>query len=177
MKFIFLSGFSGSGKDTVADLIVDNFNYVKYTFAYPIKESVSTALGIPTAWCSDQEKKATYMTPKGLTLREHIIQVAERERARDPQVWAKKVVQQIKYSINKDKIVFSDWRNLHELFCIQKAFPDAEIVCIRIKRQGQHISPVPDMTEYSLLGFPFQYTIENITGDREYLEKQLKSIV
>ena len=54
MKFIFLSGFSGSGKDTVADLIVHEFNYVKYTFAYPIKESVSTALGIPTAWCSDQ---------------------------------------------------------------------------------------------------------------------------
>ena len=78
MKFIFLSGFSGSGKDTVADLIVHEFNYVKYTFAYPIKDSVSTALGIPTAWCSDQEKKSTYMTPKGLTLREHIIQVAER---------------------------------------------------------------------------------------------------
>ena len=117
------------------------------------------------------------MTAKGLTLREHIIQVAERERARDPEVWAKKVVQQIKYSVKKDQIVFSDWRNLHELFCIQKAFPAAEIVCVRIKRQGQHLSSVPDMTEYSLLGFPFQYTLENITGDYEYLFAQLKSIV
>lgn len=177
MKFVFLSGFSGSGKDTVADILVKDFNYVKYAFAQPIKESVSTALSIPTAWCSDQEKKATFKTAKGLTLREHIIQVAERERARDPEVWAKKIVQQIKYSINKDYIVFSDWRNLHELFCIQKAFPDADIICVRIKRQAQYISPVPDMTEYSLLGFPFQYLIENITGDHEYLLKQIKSIV
>jgi predicted kinase len=177
MKFIFLSGFSGSGKDTVADQLVKDYNYVKFAFAQPIKDSVSTALAIPTAWCSDQEKKATYKTAKGLTLREHIIQVAERERARDPEVWAKKVVQQIKYSVKKDQIVFSDWRNLHELFCIQKSFPGAEIVCVRIKRQEQYISPVPDMTEYSLLGFPFQYTIENITGDQEYLTKQLKSIV
>ena len=94
---------------------------------------------------------------------------------KDPEVWAKKTAQQIKYSTAKN-IVFSDWRNLYELFCIQKTFPGSEITCVRIKRNGQHISPVPDMTEYSLLGFPFQYTIENITGDYEYLTKQIKSI-
>jgi len=174
MKFIFLSGFAGSGKDTVADQLV-SMGYVKYAFAQPIKESVSNVLSIPLEWCSDQEKKATYKTTNGLTLREYIIDVAERERKKDPEVWAKKIAQQIKYSTAK-QIVFSDWRNLYELFCIQKTFPGAEIVCVRIKRSEQHISPVPDLTEYSLLGFPFQYTIENITGDYEYLTKQIKSI-
>lgn len=174
MKFIFLSGFAGSGKDTVADQIV-SMGYVKYAFAQPIKENVADLLSIPIEWCSDQEKKASYKTTNGMTLREYIIDVAERERKKDPEVWAKKTAQQIKYSTAK-QIVFSDWRNLHELFCIQKTFPTAEIICVRIKRNGQYISPVPDLTEYSLLGFPFQYTIDNITGDYEYLEKQIKSI-
>lgn len=174
MKFIFLSGFAGSGKDTVADQLA-LMGYVKYAFAQPIKETVAKTLSIPVEWCSDQEKKATYITMSGMTLRECLIDVAERERKKDPEVWAKKIAQQIKYSTAK-QIVFSDWRNLYELFCIQKAFPDAEITCVRIKRKGQYISPVPDMTEYSLLGFPFQYTIENITDDYEYLEKQIKSI-
>jgi dephospho-CoA kinase len=174
MKFIFLSGFAGSGKDTVADQLV-SMGYVKYAFAQPIKQSVANTLSIPVEWCSDQDKKATYKTTSGMTLREYIIDVAERERKKDPEVWAKKIAQQIKYSTAK-QVVFSDWRNLHELFCIQKTFPGAEIVCVRIKRSGQNISSVPDLTEYSLLGFPFQYMIENITGDYEYLEKQIKSI-
>ena len=174
MKFIFLSGFSGSGKDTVADQFV-LMGYVKYAFAQPIKENVANVLSIPVEWCSSQEKKATHKTMNGMTLREYIIDVAERERKKDPEVWAKRVAQQIKYSTAK-QVVFSDWRNLHELFCIQKSFPGAEFVCVRIKRSEQYISPVPDLTEYSLLGFPFQYIIENITGDFEYLIKQIKSI-
>lgn len=175
MKFIFLSGFSGSGKDTVADLLVKDHGYVKYSFAEPIKETVSTNLSIPTAWCSDQDKKANYITSKGITLRQHLILIAERERAKDPEFWVKKVVQKIQYSVSKE-FVFSDWRNLHELFCVQKAFPTSEIICIQIKRDGQYISPVADLTEYSLLGFPFQYTIENKIGDFEYLSEQIKSI-
>jgi dephospho-CoA kinase len=174
MKFIFLSGFAGSGKDTVADELV-TMGYMKYAFAQPIKETVSKILSIPIEWCSDQEKKATYKTSSGIKLREYIIDVAEKERKKDPEVWAKKIVQQIKYSTAKN-IVISDWRHLPELFCIQKSFPGAEIVCVRIKRNEQYISPVPDLTEYSLLGFPFQFIIENITGDLQYLKDQIKSI-
>ena len=79
MKFIFLSGFSGSGKDTVADELV-SFGYVKYAFAQPIKENVAKILSIPVEWCSSQEKKATHKTMNGMTLREYIIDVAEREK-------------------------------------------------------------------------------------------------
>jgi len=173
-KFIFVSGFSRSGKDLVADKI-ESLGFVKYSFSQQLKENVANKLLIPVAWCSYPFNN-DYKTPNGQSLSDYIINVDEREKKKDPEVWVKKVVQQITYCTAKN-IVFSDWQNLHELFCVQRAFPDAEIICIRVMDKEQHISPKPDLSEYGLLAFPFQYTIENISGDYDYLTRQVNSII
>ena len=173
-KFIFVSGFSRSGKDVVADEI-ESLGFVKYSFSQQLREIVANKLSIPVTWCSYPVNNE-FKTPNGQLLSEYMMNVEEREKKKDPEVWAKKIVQQILYCTAKN-IVFSDWQNLHELFCVQKAFPDAEIICVRVMRREQHFSPKPDISEYGLLGFPFQYTIENILGDYEYLTRQINSIV
>ena len=65
--------------------------------------------------------------------------------------------------------VISDWRLLDELLSLQRELynENIKIIPIHIVRPSQLISPVPDTTEYSLLGFPFQYTITN-PGTSEY---------
>ena len=45
-KIILLNGLPRAGKDTVADFIVDNFNYTKKSFASPMKRIISNTFGI-----------------------------------------------------------------------------------------------------------------------------------
>jgi hypothetical protein len=50
---------------------------------------------------------------------------------------------------------------IEELWALQKQIPDAVIVPVRVVRPSQLISPVPDWTEYSLIGFPFWKVFRN----------------
>jgi hypothetical protein len=108
----------------------------------------------------------------GKTLRQYCIDLGESERKKDPEVWGKRIAQQIKES-NCQRVVISDWRLLPELFALQKAFPEAFLVPIRIQRSYQYISSVPDMTEYSLMGFPYAFTIQNSGISEEELLDQI----
>jgi hypothetical protein len=74
-------------------------------------------------------------------------------------VISEKILKSVKKG--KLKFVISDWRMIEELWALQKKIPDATIVPIRIVRPSQLVSPVPDATEYSLLGFPFWRHIHN----------------
>lgn len=44
-NIIGLVGFAGSGKDTVASYLIDNFGYSKLSFAKPLKDAVSAIFG------------------------------------------------------------------------------------------------------------------------------------
>lgn len=48
-KLIGLCGQKRSGKDTCADYLVDNYNFTKYSFAYPIKRGVMELFGFTEA--------------------------------------------------------------------------------------------------------------------------------
>lgn len=57
MKVIAVSGWKGSGKDTVADYLVKEKGYSRYGFADILKDLVAEQYNIPRAWCDSQEHK------------------------------------------------------------------------------------------------------------------------
>ena len=160
---VLLSGWSQSGKDSVAKILVESYTFQRFAFADPIKEEVASAHKIPLEWCHDQKKKAELLEGTDKTLREEIIRVAENGRHSDPGCWAKKLSVHLLREIKrgKKKFVISDWRNLEELLTLQRMIPELHILPVRVVRPSQIVSPVPDKTEYNLLGFPFWKEIHN----------------
>jgi hypothetical protein len=161
---VLISGWSHAGKDSVAKILVESYDFQKVAFADPIKHQVARDLDIPLEWCYDQEKKAALLPNNSeRTLREELIRVAESAREDDKEVWGRAVGEKIQKAIQRGKRLFviSDWRHLEELFALQKTVPSACIVPIRVVRPSQLLSPVPDRTEYGLLGFPFWKVIQN----------------
>lgn len=161
---VLISGWAHAGKDSVAKILVESYDFQKVAFADPIKQQVARDLDIPLEWCYDQERKAALLpnNPER-TLREELIRVAEGARVGDKEIWARAVGEKIQKAIQrgKRKFVISDWRHLEELWALQKCIPNACIIPTRVERPSQLVSPVPDWTEYSLLGFPFWKVFRN----------------
>lgn len=176
---ILISGWAHAGKDSVAKILVESYDFQKVAFADPIKQQVARDLDIPLEWCYDQERKASLLpnNPER-TLREELIRVAEGARVTDKEIWARAVGEKIQKAIQrgKRKFVISDWRHVEEIWALQKCIPNACIVPTRIERPSQILSPVPDWTEYSLLGFPFWKVFRN-TGTIARLLEQVVEFV
>lgn len=161
---LLIAGWAHAGKDSLAKILVESYDFQKLAFADPIKQQVAKNLDIPLEWCYDQEKKAECMVAlQGRTLRDEIIRVAEEAREDDPEIWGRAIGEKIHKSVQRggSKFVISDWRHLEELWAIQKLVPEALIIPVRVERPSQLVSPVPDRTEYSLLGFPFYRVFHN----------------
>jgi hypothetical protein len=176
---LLISGWAHSGKDAVAKILVESYDFQKYAFADPIKQKVAADEDIPLEWCYDQKKKAEALPSNPeKTLREELIRVGEEARELDKAIWANVIAEKIQKAVKKGKykFVISDWRMIEELWALQKKIPDAVIVPLQIKRPSQIVSPVPDWTEYSLLGFPFWRMIHN-SGTLLRLVNQVAELV
>ena len=161
---LLIAGWAHAGKDSVAKILVETYDFQKYAFADPIKQKVAEDEDIPLEWCYDQKRKAEALPSNpNRTLREELIRVGEEARELDKEIWANVIAEKICKAVKKGKtkFVISDWRMIEELWALQKKVPEAVIVPIRVIRPSQLVSPVPDWTEYSLLGFPFWRTIHN----------------
>lgn len=171
---ILIAGWSHAGKDSVAKILVESYDFHKIAFADPIKQQVAKDLDIPLEWCYDQERKAALL-PNNTerTLRDELIRVAEGARLQDKEIWARAVGEKILKAIQrgKTKFVISDWRIMEELWVLQKMIPQACILPTKIVRPSQILSPVPDKTEYSLLGFPFWKVFYNTGTIARLLEQ------
>jgi hypothetical protein len=162
-----LSGWSQSGKDTAADFMCKRYALKKFAFADAPKVAVAEKYDFPFGWTQTQDgKQLTIQTDTGMrTVRELIIEYANSERTKNPFAWAEVVAKQIRKNIvaGQTKFVISDWRFIDELVGLQKELYDYKpiIYTVQIIRNSQIISPVPDKTEYELLGFPFYIRLEN----------------
>ena len=176
---LLISGWAHSGKDSVAKILVETYEFQKYAFADPVKQKVAEDEGIPLEWCYDQKKKAEALPSNPTrTLREELIRVGEDARELDKEVWAKVIAEKIQRAMKKgkQKFVISDWRMMEELWALQKQIPNAILVPLRVVRPSQLISPVPDWTEYNLQGFPFWKTLQN-AGTLLRLVEQVAELV
>jgi hypothetical protein len=176
---VLIAGWAHAGKDSVAKILVESYDFQKVAFADPIKQQVARDLEIPLEWCYDQEKKASLLpnNPER-TLREELIRVAEGARSTDKEIWARAVGERLQKAIQrgKRKFVISDWRHIEELWALQKCIPSACIIPTRVERPSQLISPVPDLTEYSLLGFPFWKVFRNSGTIARLLEQVVEFV-
>jgi len=167
-RIFLLNGWSKSGKDTCADYLVETYGFRKFSFAEAAKIQASNEYSFPYELTQTQEGKDTFLPEHNKTVRQVIIEYANAMRAKSPDVWAKAVADEIKKHQSPLNFVISDWRLLEELLTLQWSLIGSEIIPIHIVRPSQLISPVPDPTEYSLLGFPFKYIITN-PGTSEYI--------
>ena len=163
---VLLSGWKDSGKDYVADLLVDQFLFHKTSFAKPIKDFVSTLYNIPRPLLDTQDGKRTVIQTSGLvrTYRDLLIYYGEKERNINNNHWAGLVADEISGS-PLDNFVISDWRFPHEFTHLQSLFPNARIITIRIHRLL--INLCSDNTETSLDSFPFDYVLDNTSDNNE----------
>ena len=162
MKIVLLSGWSQTGKDTVGTRLCTEHGFQRFAFADPVKDSAAISYGFQRAAADTQEGKASivparnFLMPSGRSVRDWIIYHGEeRKRVEGADVWAKEIAARISAASSFEKrFVITDWRFPEELVALQRAFPSADFYPVRLVRQGQRVSPVGSMTEYSLCGFP-----------------------
>jgi len=165
MKIVLLSGYSQSGKSTVAQLLTERYGAIQFAFADELKVIVAKEYKFPFEWTQTQEGKQQEL-PCGMRVRDVLIKRGQEIRAEqnDPGYFARLVAQRIKTLSEDALIVISDWRLPIELETLKEELPlpFGEIYTVRIQRDGQSESPVKDsLTEHSLDEFPFGYRVSN----------------
>jgi hypothetical protein len=177
MFVLFLSGWSGAGKDTVAFLLQRLYGFQRLAFADPLKEIVAYELGVPVALLHTQEGKAIRL-PNGDTIRDVLIRRGQeiRSQVKDPGYFANCIANLI---LNDDTIpngyVLSDWRLMVEYETLVKRLsPGTTVLTVRVYRRGQTESPVVDAyTEHGLDTILFDITLENPGTTLEELENEI----
>jgi hypothetical protein len=171
---ILLSGWAGSGKDSAAELLVDEMSFERVAFADMLKAEVSAVTRIPIATFCMNTLKDIPLKDSGITPRELLIRHAAERKKIDPDVYSRIVVahilagQQLCY-------VISDWRFRHEYDFIKQHLSNKyHIIRGRIIRSSIHISP--DSTEHDLDDECMDFTVYN-DGSISDLRDAIKSVV
>lgn len=136
-RIIGLVGFIGSGKDTVADILVEKHNFERISFAKPLKDAVAAIFGwdrdmlegrttearaqreVVDAWWQDRigDVQGKPVTPR------HILQLFGSEVVRDnvhEDIWVHAAAKYIAAHPEKN-FVFTDVRFANELEMIEQA--------------------------------------------------------
>ena len=160
MRILWLSGFAGSGKDTVAQILCKKFDYTRVAFADGLKDTTATKYGFDRELCDTVEGKKTQRdTAEGKkTIRDLLIEESAKAKELDLNIYARRVLDTI-YASNQQLWVISDWRFPHEYDFLKSALPEAQHTTIRISRVGWPILQVP--SEHQLDTFPFDVVIMN----------------
>ena len=171
-NIILLSGWKGSGKDFVSDILTDKFKYKRFGFADEVKTLVSEKYNIKRELFDTLEGKC-HQYDSEHTYRDLLIKYAESKREDDVYYWARKVNKKIKVSKNNN-IVISDWRFTEEIDYLMKE-TDYNITTIRINRFEN--SGTLCQTENSLNEYKFDYIIDNKNKSRDEIVKQIENIL
>jgi len=163
MFIILLSGFSCSGKDTVAD-ILKNHGFTQYSVAERVKVQSSKYHGYPYELTQTQEGKKKIVTSartnETRSVRDFLIIDSYLNKVinQDDAFWARLLCKQIQQEM-PDLVVISDWRYLAEYEHLKFVFPEATILKVRVKRAS--ITPGDDPSEHELDNMKFDFILQN----------------
>lgn len=164
-----MSGWAGSGKDTTANYLVEHKGYVRMAFADALKDTISKTRNIPRDWMDTAEGKMRIVGQDGKTVRDYLIEDGQAARAKDPAVWIKVVIENIKkLNALRDgdcKIVISDWRLPNEYDLLKKEF--GNVMRVRVNRFKQ--PPINDYTETALDKEKFDLQLDNTGTTRDFI--------
>jgi hypothetical protein len=151
---ILLSGWAGSGKDSAAELLVEEMAFVRLAFADMLKEEVSKAYRLPLSVFNNAFKDS-HIEALDATPRQLLIQHAADRKRKDPHVYSRAVVARIAGG----RWVISDWRYRHEYAFLKEQLPNARIVRGRILRSS--VCPGDDPSEHDLDDETMDFTVTN----------------
>jgi len=203
-KTVFISGFKNSGKDTVANYLVNTRNYRKDSFAASLKDITGILFGwdramlegdtsesraqreIPDEWWTER-LGINDLSPR------YALQLVGTEALRNNfhnDIWVASVEKRI--IDNNNPTVLSDCRFQNELLlcdklggstvCVMRGdYPEWWDTAIEANMGSDAaIRKMADLeihtSEYNWIGFPFDYVIEN-NGTIEELYEQVKEIL
>jgi hypothetical protein len=181
MKVIALSGWSGSGKDTLADILVRQ-GCLRFAFATPLKDIASELFGFPREWADTQDGKQKQWRI-GYTekpIRQILLEFAKVDRERfGDDIYAQEVINKFKHAAPEATILITDLRFPVELNALQTY--QKETGCVleiwRVKREGQIQSPVDHPSEHLLDELEPTKTILNPGTTLEDFEESLFSFL
>lgn len=130
-------GRAGSGKDTVADYLVQKYGYTKIAFADPLKKAVQIMFDIDDDHMYDRELREVELPDWKPWSTRKLLQFVGTELMRnqvDEDIWMKNAVSRAK---KLQKAVISDARFPNEVDGVREMLADhAKVVFIRVSRPG-----------------------------------------
>ena len=166
---VMLSGWAGSGKDTAASILVEQYGFQRVAFADALKVDAAKRSGIPLDTFHSTAKDKPLQTPcpafpTAKTPRDILLQLALQMRAENPDIYADSIICHIVESAREQQFVVSDWRYRREAMRIQEMLPSARLLRVRIQR---HVTASSDPSEHDLDNEPMDIIIENNKGLKE----------
>jgi len=182
MKIILLSGWSGSGKDTVADYLVARHNYKKFAFATPLKDLASELFGFPRELADSQEGKRQLWRVgySKKTIRQILLDLALLDKSQfGNDIYANEIATQISKESPDSNIVISDMRYLNEIRVILEfAMKEKhEFDVWRINLRDRNESPVDDISEHVLDTYRADVYISNPGNSLENLYSIVEDVL
>ncbi len=176
-----MTGWSGSGKDTLADILVKQ-GCARFAFATPLKDITSELFRFPREWAETQEGKQKLWrvgyTEK--TIRQILLDFAKLDRERfGDDIYAQETIAKFKQVAPGQTIVVTDLRFPVELNALREyqQKTGCEFELWRVKREGQDTSPVDHPSEHLLDDIEPTKTIINPGTTIEAFEERVFSLL
>ena len=162
---LLLNGWSGSGKDTVGQILTKLYGVKRLAFADKLKEMVAETYKFPVEWAHTTIGKQT-MLPCGKTVRELLFTEGQliRQISNEPELFARAVADQIVADQTTQLFCMTDWRLPVEHTVLSKVCfeNDIRLLKVHIRRDGQHQSDVNHpQTEQALQRWVFDIYLTN----------------
>ena len=176
---ILLSGWSGSGKDTIGECLGRLYGAKRFAFADHLKEMVADQYKFPVQWAHTSSGKQTILSC-GKTVREVLVTEGQliRQTNNDPELFARYVAKQILSDTTTQIFCITDWRLPVEHAVLSKMCFENEIrlLKVRVRREGQTQSDVNHpLTEQALERWVFDVYVTNPGSSLDALDEEVQS--
>ena len=172
MRIVWLSGWAGAGKDTIAAILCKKYDYQRIAFADSLKDIVAKKYNFQRGLCDTPEGKASIVESVGKTVRELLIHDSAEAKKENINIFAENALDKILESKQK-AFVISDWRFPHEIAFIMSQLLEFDHIQIRITRPD--LLPLADPSEHALDNWNFDAHITN--NHLRNLEKDVLNVL